>query len=152
MINLEKCQPPPFKKTCPCYFHPLSSQVFQVSPPLGEVYQDLLPPLYKRGGGGVRTMIKQVRFVKSSRFDGFVLALFCIIDTGESLILENFRICWLVVFSTNIFEQINFWLQLGSVSFTFLDSFCNFWSFSNHDVNIKSVTLKAPDLMVLCYL
>ena len=150
---MKSASPHLLRRPAPTTFTPFHLKFFRF-PHLWGRYIKIYSPLFPKGGGGggVRTMIKQVRFVKSSRFDGFVLALFCIIDTGESLILENFRICWLVVFSTNIFEQINFWLQLGSVSFTFLDSFCNFWSFSNHDVNIKSVTLKAPDLMVLCYL
>ena len=45
--------------------------------------------------------IKQVICVKSSKFNGFVLALFCILGLGQSLTLENFQHCRLVVFWTN---------------------------------------------------
>ena len=41
---------------------------------------------------------KQVSCVKSSKFNGFVLALFCILGLGQSLTLENFQLCQLVVF------------------------------------------------------
>ena len=141
--TLKSASPHLLRRPAPATFTPFHPKFFRFPPPPGEVIK-IYSPLFTKGGG-VQTMIKLVSFVKSSRFDGFVLALFCIIDTGESLILENFHICWLVVFSTNILEQINFWLQLGPVSFAleFLDSFCNFWSFwsfSNHDVNIKQVS------------
>ena len=45
--------------------------------------------------------IKQVSCVKSSKFNGFVLALFCILGLGQNLTLENFELSRLVVFWTN---------------------------------------------------
>ena len=45
--------------------------------------------------------LKQLSCVKSSKFYGFVLPLFCILGLGQSLTLENFQLCILVVFSTN---------------------------------------------------
>ena len=55
MINLdktkqEKCQPPPFKKTCPCTIVPPPFLIFQSPTPLGEVIKIYCLPL-KRGGG-----------------------------------------------------------------------------------------------------
>ena len=41
--------------------------------------------------------IKQVSYVKSYKFNSFVLALFCILGLGQSLTLENVELCWLVV-------------------------------------------------------
>ena len=45
--------------------------------------------------------IKQASFVKSSKFNGFVLALFCSLGSGQNLHLEKFQFCWLVVFWRN---------------------------------------------------
>ena len=42
--------------------------------------------------------IKQVSCVKSSKFNGFVLALFYMLGIGQCLTLENFQLCRLVVF------------------------------------------------------
>ena len=42
--------------------------------------------------------IKQVRSVESSKFNGFVLELFCILGWGQNLHLENSQFCPLVVF------------------------------------------------------
>ena len=42
--------------------------------------------------------IKQVSPVRSCKFHGFVLGLFCILGLGENLTLENFQLCRLVVF------------------------------------------------------
>ena len=36
--------------------------------------------------------IKQARCVKSSKFNGFVLALFCILGLGQNLTLESFNL------------------------------------------------------------
>ena len=41
--------------------------------------------------------IKQVSSVKSSKFNGFVLVLFCILVLGENLTLGSFQLCRLVV-------------------------------------------------------
>ena len=46
---------------------------------------------------------KLVSWVKSSKSNGFVLGLFCILDLCQNLTLENYQLCWLVVF----FEQAN---------------------------------------------
>ena len=49
--------------------------------------------------------IRQVSSVKSSKLNGFMLALFCILDLGQNLTLENCELFRLVVFKrTNIFE------------------------------------------------
>ena len=45
--------------------------------------------------------IKQVSCVKSSKFNGFVLALFCIPGLGQNLTLENFELSRIVAFWTN---------------------------------------------------
>ena len=42
--------------------------------------------------------MKQVSSVKRSKLHGFVLALFCVLGLGQSLTLENFQLCRLVVF------------------------------------------------------
>ena len=42
--------------------------------------------------------IKQVGSVRSSKLNSFVLALFCVLDLGQNLTLENFQLCRLVVF------------------------------------------------------
>ena len=57
MINLkkikqEKCQLPPFKKTCPCTILPTPFFNFQDPPPSGGGNQNLLPSPLKRGEGG----------------------------------------------------------------------------------------------------
>ena len=56
MINLdkikqEKCQPPPFKKICPCTIVPPRFLIFQSPIPPGEVIKIYCLPL-KRGRGG----------------------------------------------------------------------------------------------------
>ena len=45
--------------------------------------------------------IKQVSFFKSSKFNGFLLALLCIVYFGKKFCLENVHLCALVVFPTN---------------------------------------------------
>ena len=42
--------------------------------------------------------IKQISSLKSSKFIGFVLALFGIVGLGQNLNLETFQLCRLVVF------------------------------------------------------
>ena len=50
--------------------------------------------------------INQVGSFKSSRSNGFVLALFCILGLGQNLTLQDFPLCRLVFFEqTNIFES-----------------------------------------------
>ena len=49
--------------------------------------------------------INQSSSVKSSKFNGFVLALFCILSLGQNLTLENFPLGWFDFSEqTNIFE------------------------------------------------
>ena len=40
----------------------------------------------------------EVSCAKSFRFNGFVLALFCLLGLGQNLTLENFQLCRLVAF------------------------------------------------------
>ena len=42
--------------------------------------------------------MKQAGSVRSSKLNGFVLALFCVLDLGQNITLENFQLCRLVVF------------------------------------------------------
>ena len=42
--------------------------------------------------------IRQVSSAKSSKLNGFVLALLCVLGLGQNLTLENFQLCRLVVF------------------------------------------------------
>ena len=42
--------------------------------------------------------MKQVSSVRSSKSNGFVLELFCVLGLGQNLTLENFQLCRLVVF------------------------------------------------------
>ena len=42
--------------------------------------------------------IKHVSCIKISKFNGFVLALFCILGLGQNVTLQNFEISRLVVF------------------------------------------------------
>ena len=56
--------------------------------------------------------IMQVSCAKSSKFNGFVLALFYILGIGQYLTLENFQLCRLVVFWTNY----NFSVKIGTFS------------------------------------
>ena len=42
--------------------------------------------------------INPINSSKSTKFNGFVLALFCILGLGQKLSLENFQLCRLVVF------------------------------------------------------
>ena len=45
--------------------------------------------------------IKQVSSVKSFKFHGFMLALFCTLGLGQNVYLENFQLWRLIVFWTN---------------------------------------------------
>ena len=45
--------------------------------------------------------IKQGSSVKNSKFNDFVLALFCILGLGQNFTLENFQLCLLVLFGTS---------------------------------------------------
>ena len=53
---------------------------------------------------------KQVSYTKSSKFNGFMLALFCILGVGQNSTLKNFQLFWLVVFWTNYY----FWARIGT--------------------------------------
>ena len=56
-IKLEQCQPPSFKKTCPCPILPPTFFNFS-DPPSRGFNQNLLPlPLKKKEGGGGRSKL-----------------------------------------------------------------------------------------------
>ena len=42
--------------------------------------------------------IKQFNTVKSSKFNGFVFALFCVLGLSQNLTAEKFELCRIVVF------------------------------------------------------
>ena len=56
--------------------------------------------------------MKQVDCVKSSKFNSFVLALFCILGLGQNLTLETFRLCRLVIF----WRKQRVWVKIGTFS------------------------------------
>ena len=49
--------------------------------------------------------IKQISSVKISKFNGFVLALFCILSLAQRLHLEEFQLCWLIFPEWTNFSQ-----------------------------------------------
>ena len=68
-IKQEKCQSPPFKRTCPCTILPPPFLIFQIPPPpLREVITIYSPLPFKKGGGS--KLFFPYVFLKFSKLSG----------------------------------------------------------------------------------